>query len=676
MENFEFSPYEWILTNSQGGYALGSANLLNHRKYHGLLIASDSSLKRTHLVSSIEENIHLEDGTSFFLDANNYHNTVYPQGYKHMVEYFLRPYPSFLYSTNPPSNQLLIMKIIQLHPTKNVVLVKYINLGEIPFKLVLRPKFTFRNHHVVNGPNLWDKGEYRCELSEKTAKFASRGIEAYMYSLKDNIESEPLIYRNVLYPTEMIRGYEGIEDLISPFKVTCMLQAGEEEILLFADSPQENFERLIIETTAKYKNHPLPIRHPFVFKNEPEKILLNISKEGKRMFAFKEYLKILEIAMKEFVVGDDLIAGFPWFSAWGRDTMISLEALKFIEGGNELACKILKKYSNNMKDGIIPNTFGEGNAGENYDTIDASLWFGIRVIEFWNEFDSQTKKNMLDTVYQILANYLFNASLPSHIDRHDGLITIHPDTGFALTWMDAKVHGEPVTPRYGKPVEINALWYNLLLSFTNFAKEENIKEIKFDGNKISLSELETLVKKVKKSMNAFFIDNSFADRIENGKPKMELRPNYLIAFSLPFDITSKEKMSIGYEIAKKKLLTPYGLRTIAPESNLFRKKYMGNQRMRDLAYHEGTVWVWLLLSMAKVAAKIYSTNKDKLIIELEELVFIFRNGFMQGKMSSVPEIYDGEDPNIPKGAPAQCWSVAAIFLIEKMLKNLGEEEQQ
>ena len=191
-----------------------------------------------------------------------------------------------------------------------------------------------------------------------------------------------------------------------------------------------------------------------------------------------------------------------------------------------------------------------------------------------------------------------------------------------------------------------------------------------------MSELETLVKKVKKSMNAFFIDNSFADRIENGKPKMELRPNYLIAFSLPFDITSKEKMSIGYEIAKKKLLTPYGLRTIAPESNLFRKKYMGNQRMRDLAYHEGTVWVWLLLSMAKVAAKIYSTNKDKLIIELEELVFIFRNGFMQGKMSSVPEIYDGEDPNIPKGAPAQCWSVAAIFLIEKMLKNLGEEEQQ
>ena len=326
-----------------------------------------------------------------------------------------------------------------------------------------------------------------------------------------------------------------------------------------------------------------------------------------------------------------------------------------------------------MKEGIIPNTLDEGGTGRNYDTVDASLWFGIKAMEFWGEFDPETKKDMLGSISQILVNYLFNESLPFYVDRNDGLISIHPNTGLALTWMDAKVQGEPVTPRYGKPVEINALWYNLLRFFIRLAGEENIGGISFEDNRISLQEIESLAKKVKKSMDSFFTENSFADRIENGKHKEELRPNYLIAFSLPFDIASMEQMIAGYEIAKKKLLTPYGLRSISPEHSFFRKKYMGNQRMRDLAYHQGTVWVWLLLPMAKVAAKIYSKEKHRLISELNELVFVFRNGFMQGKIASVPELYDGEDPNFPKGAPAQCWSVAAIFLIEKMLKNLGVE---
>ncbi|MDD5454129.1 MAG: amylo-alpha-1,6-glucosidase [Candidatus Ratteibacteria bacterium] len=667
MENFEFSQYEWILTNSQGGYALGAANLLNHRKYHGLLVASDLNFKRTHLVSSVEEQLQTKDGMSFFLDANNYHNVIYPHGYKFMVEYFLRPYPSFLYSCNPPSSELLILKTIQMHPFKNICIVKYYNLGKIPFKLVLRPKFTLREHHSVHKTTFWDKVEYKYELTANTAKIASGDIEAYMSVLRGQTEFDPVIYRNVVYPTEIIRGYEGTEDLLSPFKIVCDIGTGEEETLIFADNKQDNWERSVSEAEHKYKKYPLPIRHPLSFKNEPDKILLNIAWEGKRMFAFKEYLQILELAMSEFITDNDLIAGFPWFSSWGRDTMISLEALKYLENGNEAACRILKKYSQKIKDGIIPNTLGEGNAGENYNSVDAPLWFGIRILEFWKNFDFRTKKIMIESIKQILANYLFNDSLPFHVDKYDGLISLHPDTGSALTWMDAKVHGEPVTPRYGKPVEINALWYNLLVYFANIAKKENIYEINFADNKIKLSEIDILAAKVKKSMSAFFAEVYFADRIENGKPNSELRPNYLIAFSLPFDVTSKEKMQAGYEIAKKKLLTPYGVRSLSPDHSFFRKKYMGNQRMRDLAYHQGTVWVWLLLAMAKTAVKIYSSEKEKLRKELEELVFTFRNGFMQGKMASIPELYNGEDPNLPKGAPAQCWSVAAIFLIEKML---------
>ncbi len=231
MDIHQFSSYEWILSNRNGSYALGASNLLNHRKYHGILIAGTPDFKRRHLVSSIEENLLTEDGISFSLDNHNYPNVIYPQGYKHIVKYFLRPYPAFLYSSTLSSQKMLILKTIQLHPTTNAAIVRYKNLGEIVFQLTLRPKITLRDHHLVHTPGYWDIVGYSCDQLEKgVAKIKTdemEDLEVFLSSLKGDLNFEPVIYRNVIYPSEILRGYEGAEDLLAPWVITTNLNPQE-----------------------------------------------------------------------------------------------------------------------------------------------------------------------------------------------------------------------------------------------------------------------------------------------------------------------------------------------------------------------------------------------------------------------------------------------------------------
>jgi predicted glycogen debranching enzyme len=643
---------------------------LNHRKYHGLLVASTEDFKRTHLVSAIEEKVETEGGVSFFLDSNSYANVVYPQGYKHILEYFPRPFPAFLYSTIPSSCESLILKVIQFHPALNFSVVRYRNLGKKHLKLILRPKFSIRDHHMIHQPGIWDKGEHEIEMLDRSGRVSLAGANAFVYTLKGEIGSSPVVYRSVTYPSEMVRGYDGVEDLIAPFVVSVELKCGEEEVLVFGDRANDDPERIAFETEKRYRPYPFPFNHPITFQGSPDKVLANLNARGEKLFGYADYMEVLKLSMQEFIADADLIAGFPWFSAWARDTLISMEALKYLDGGSGLAFRIFMKYGGAMKDGIVPNTLGEGGLGRNYEGVDSSLWFGTRMLDFWDKFDKDSRHGLLAFLYEIIGNYLENDSLPFHVDSSDGLISIRPREGLSVTWMDARVHGQPVTPRFGKPVEVNALWYNLLRSFLKMAEDEDIKEFSYRDHKIAVSNLKTLATKVKKSMKSFFYGTGFADRIEDDRLKKDIRPNYVIALSLPFDVFSKEEMRVGYNIARERLVTHYGLRTLSPGSRSFRKKYMGNQVMRDLAYHQGTVWVWLLLPMAKVAAKIHRSNGAELKRELERLISAFRDGFMRCEMASVPELYDGENPDLPKGAPAQCWSVAAVFVIEKMIAGI------
>jgi predicted glycogen debranching enzyme len=639
---------EWILTNKKGGYAIGPENLLNYRKYHGLLIASSEEIKRVHLVASIEEMVSFED-KSFYLDSNHYPGVIYPEGYKHLILHFLRPFPTFIYSTHPPHEEIVILKSIKMHRYENFTVVQYKNAGKKPIKLSMRPKFTMRDHHTLHPPGYWDSAEYSCEIDGKMASFEHNGIKVFVFSSKGNLSKSPIIYRNVTYPAEMMRGYDCVEDLISPFFIEVELNPDEEMFVAFSDEERELDEK-IKETILRYKKYPLPYGHP-----EKKEFSLKLSID-RPLFKREEYMEILKLAMEDFIADDDLIAGFPWFSAWGRDTMISLPALQFIDGGKNIIKRILKKYLESMKDGLIPNFKGDGKEG--YEAIDPVLWFGLRVLEFINLFEKKEREDFLLALSQTIEKFLKEPPLPFHIDPEDGLIEIHRGTNLALTWMDAKVFGEPVTPRYGKPVEINALWFNLLKGYSRLKKDSLSKEIK------------KLLPLVKKGMEKFYHEDGFADRIEDGNPVLELRPNYIIALSLPEVPYKRAQIEKGYKIAKEKLLTPYGLRSLSPDHPSFRSHYMGDQRMRDLAYHQGTVWVWLIYPMALVANKLYKRNKRVLLSELNDLILRLRDEIENGRMASVPELYDGEDPKIPKGAPAQCWSVAALLSVEKMIEEI------
>lgn len=639
-----FTPYEWILTNQRGGYALGSAFLGNYRKYHGLLIAGKEAGKRFHLVGNIEERVVFPSGLEYFLDTNFYKDIVYPEGHRLIKKFFLRPYPQFFYFC-PKSEDLFLKKSVRMHPFKNVTVVEYQNISSYPFKLYLRPKLTFRNHHTLNSRTFWEKSSIEVELNSRIGFVYGNDLCLFVAINRGMLKKEEIFYYDVYYPLEEIRGYEAFEDLFSPFVIEVELSSKEIFHIVFGDEPIFELDRVLEETFSRYREYP------------------NFIPNKKEKLSYQEYLRILELILEEFLIEGDAIAGYPWFYCWGRDTFISLPAFLYLKDGPQRCVKIFKNYSSRLSNGLIPNVIG-GPSETNYDSVDATLWFGIRVFQFLEKYSDIITKDerelLTESVKTVIENFLTNPLLPFKVDPEDGFIEIPSHVNKALTWMDVMIDGFPLTPRYGKPIEIQGLWHNLL----KYA-ERNLPKNFLDSYK-----LEHYLKAQKQNFKKFFNGEIWADRIFEKVPIFEVRPNYLVALSLPFDLCGKEELKKAIEVAKRELLTPYGLRSLSPRDPKFRGNYFGSQRTRDLAYHNGTVWVWLIYPYAQVLRKVLDTEKENLKVELNDLVKVFRDLISTGKAASIPEIYDGENPYYPKGAHAQLWSVAAVFLIEKMLQDL------
>lgn len=659
------SDREWILTNGFGGYALGFGNMTNKRKYNGLLISSFGQCERVHTLATIEEK--LEGQSNFFyLDANHYLNCIYPNGYKHIVKTWMRPYPCILYTSIPQREDYLVMKEIFFFERENAVAIKYTNVGKKKIMMTLRPKFTLRDHHRLNTPGTWNGASLKTEVrgnSFSTCR-SDNGYCGYGYTEGGDIVEETVLYNSVYYPVEANRGYDAVEDMISPVRIRFEVLPEHGHYVVFSSTPLKDPIEGAHEAEKRYKKLPLPADHP---EKMSPMIVLNNPQERWVQFDQKAYMKILELAARDFLIeGDDVVAGYPWFGAWGRDTMISLSGLKYLSKGSFQAIRILRKYGSKLNHGLLPNTFGEGGRGLNYDSVDAPLWYVLRSYEF-----APKDKALFKNVSHIVLNYLFDSSHPFYV-ADDGLIEIRRDSG-ALTWMDAKVYNTPVTPRYGKPVEINALWFNALCALKEMAHQAGTDVIHSGKYKMTADELEVLIERVRGSMEKFVGKEFLADRIENGEPIWELRPNAIIALSLPFDFANAMTMRKNWEIAREKLLTPYGLRSLDVGNPAFKQKYIGNQKQRDLSYHQGTVWTFLLLPFAKLAFKALGEDMfhDELIKEVSNYVWIYRDGFMKGDMASAAEVWDGVDPYFPKGCPAQAWSVFALLEIEHLLAESG-----
>ncbi|MFO7810735.1 MAG: amylo-alpha-1,6-glucosidase, partial [Candidatus Delongbacteria bacterium] len=288
--------------------------------------------------------------------------------------------------------------------------------------------------------------------------------------------------------------------------------------------------------------------------------------------------------------------------------------------------------------------------------------------------DEKTKMKLFRYVSEIVGNYAFNKLLPFFCDE-DGLLEIKKGEE-ALTWMDAKIYNKPVTPRYGKPVEINSLWYNSLKVFELMSKDLSRKTFKLKYMKFTIKDIRSLIKKVRSSAKKFVTEGHIADRIEEDIPVDEFRPNTVIAMSLPNDLWDKKVMENTFDIVKNELLTPYGLRTLTPRNSSFKKKYIGNQTQLDMAYHQGTVWAWLLGPFAETYYKLNKKRMKKSEIKntIELFIAKFKEGILKGHISSVAEIWDGDKPHFPKGCPAQAWSVSGIMSAENIFKKTGAKK--
>jgi len=664
--------HEWILTNKLGGYALGTGNLINQRKYHGLLIASDKDFQRYHLVAGMEEKVEWR-GQTLYLDSNNYSNCIYPEGFLCLVKPWLRPYPIFLYSALPHQNDILILKELMMDEDSNTILVKYTNLGHHKLHLTLLPKYTMTPHHELNAPGSLDREVFDTEFNNIDDKCffnvvrPSNGLRVFGWMDKGEVDYKRLTYYNVFYPWEVMSGYAGIGDQIAFFELNFSLAIGESRFLLFSDQPIKNPEKLINSIEKRYSSLPKPKDYPAV-PDKDDTLISKLDFEDNFLFSYEEYIKILEFALKDFISNNDIVSGYPFYGPWGRDTMIVLNTLLHMPNYLDLVEKILNKYKNQMQDGLIPNMLKESGRNTNYDTVDATLWY---VILLWKlgkyKQDIAFWKKSIRVIEEVLDYILTNTKYPFFI-REDGLIELKEEFAHA-TWMDVRIDGRAVTPRNGAPVEINALWYNAICCYASMCEEyTKLSGISYppQENVIKLKDL------VYESFQKFWINGYLADRLLGDEPVEEIRPNAVIALSLPWQLIDKEKMEQVWQVAYNELYTPYGLRTLNPKNFRFRKKYYGTQRERDLAFHNGSVWAWLLGAFCGLYLKIHrDTMSDQELAEkLGEFISTFRYSFMRGHIATIAEVWDGDHPHFPKGAPAKAISVAALYNIESYIATL------
>lgn len=670
MNNYfmETHNHEWILTNRQGSYALGTGNLVNQRKYHGLLVASKDKLVRQHLVAGIEEKVEWR-GESFFMDSTNYSNCIYPEGFLHLVKPWLRPYPIFLYSALPHQNEILVLKEIMMDDESNSTLVKYTNFGSHPLQFELLPKFTMCPHHEINAYGSLDFVDFEQIINEKEAggTFSltrkDNGISVHAALQSGEIKSHRNLYRMVYYPWEVMNGYEGVGDQISLFKFKFTLAPGESNYLIFSDSAVEEMPALISRIEKRYANLPLPKDYPNY--SDGEDFLASLDYEDKPLFDFEDYMIILKQSLKDFILKDDIIGGYPYYGIWGRDAMIVLEAL--LHNGEEIdvITEILGRYSKKVKDGLLPNMHYEGFDLFEYESIEVTLRYIHLLCELaLKKDDAKTYQEMTYIAESLLKGIYQNEKYDFRV-KEDGLIYLGRTLAQG-TWMNTVIDNDPVTPREGAPVEINALWYNAIASYLEIINKHK------EGEKPD-AELLMTKEKLENSMQRYWNGVYLADRIHEDETIFELRPNAVIALALKHSPYSKEVYQTVYNRAFAELYTFYGLRTLSPKNHRFMKKHYGDQNERDLAFHNGSVWAWLLDPFCKLYIKAFADEKSVEEMEkvLSGLITVFRNGYIKGHIASVAEVWDGDMPHFPKGAPAKAISVAAIYSVENLIMNLG-----
>ena len=652
---------EWLITNGIGGFASQSVLGINTRKYHGLLVAPLMPPARRYVIlSKIDESINV-DGKEEILYSNIGKNYI-SEGYKNLESFEKIYTPSFKYET--PS-KIKIEKQISMVYGKNIVCVYYkIENIDKDITMKLAPVMNYRDFHCMNTNHEYNVNQKIIANKVRVTVDGNKILPIYLYSKEGNyIEHQNDIFKNMFYVEEEKRGFYPEEDLFVPGRYEINIAANATKEFTIVCGLEENIEEIdgktVIENEKKRLDKIIDASN-FVDRNQSK--------------STQEQMRDLVIASDNFVTYrpkfslHTIIAGFPWFLDWGRDTLISFEGLLLKTRRFDIAKEVLLMMTKDIKYGLVPNGYSGYDSRPLYNSVDSSLLL-IEAVSKYLEY-TQDYTFVKNSLYKILKNIIESFQNGINVDDSnifmdkDGLISAGtPET--QLTWMDAKVGNFAVTPRNGKAVELNSLWYNALKIVANLAEKYN-DEKKHD-------EYEKLAKKVRTNFNKKFYNekNKCLDDVIGSE---EIRPNQLFALATtyPVMVLSNEKAKEMLKTVGKELYTKYGLATLSKKDPKYIAVYEGDGFRRDMSYHQGITWPWLAGLYVESYKTIIKneknkTEKKKLEEEYEKIISNYKKSFAQamkeGAIGTISELYDSKPPYLPKGAFAQAWSVSEVIKI-------------
>jgi predicted glycogen debranching enzyme len=652
---------EWLVTNGRGGYASGSVAGVPTRRFHGLLVSAlPTPLGRTMMLNNLFETIRLPDGTMYSLGGYERHGgslevNVAPVLREFRLEGGL---PVWRFELGTGADRFVVEKRVFLVFMQNTVHVGYrLVEGKGALRVRLRPSVHFRAHEgPVSGPT---EGDYRLEHSG--GRYEIHGPKTFPH-LRLRVDGERCAFTidghhelDLCYRIEKSRGYDHHGQMWSPGYFRSTLEPGRDVTLIASTEEWGSILALSAERALASEM----LRRERLIEQADARAKHGVAVE--LVLAADQFLitpdSRREDAARAAAAGDQVrsvIAGYHWFTDWGRDTMISLEGLTLATGRHQEAGYILRTFGEYVRDGLIPNMFPEGEAAGLYHTADATLWF-FHAIDRYVETtgDRMTLRILLPALKDIVKKHIEGTRFGIRVDPKDGLLS-QGEEGYQLTWMDAKVDGWVVTPRRGKPVEINALFYNALSLLARWVREEENDE--------AARPFEAAAGRARTSFNERFWygeGGHLYDVLDgpDGKNDPALRPNQIFAVSLPNPVLDRARWKDVVAVVEKELVTPVGLRSLARTHPDYKAKYDGDLRSRDAAYHQGTVWSWLIGPFVDAWLKVHAGEEAQATKFLEG----FSPHLSEACVGSVSEIFDAEQPFHPRGCVAQAWGVAEVL---------------
>ncbi len=630
---------EWLITNRLGAYAAGSAAGCNSRHYHGLLVAATNPpVGRLTALATVMEQLEA-GGKTFDLAANEFPGAFSPRGFEFLREYRHDICPTFVYRCGGRE----LTKELVLAESANAVVIRYTLRGGGAV-LRLAPFAALRDYHALRS----SKAEHRFSFSAVRDGVVVQDHAGPPHSLHlacpgAAFHPQPQWWYNFLYRLDLARGQEGVEDLYTPGRFAIRLGDGQScQLTASLDGP-------IVVDFAAAESRRRALHEELAASVGPE------ADETARRLAVASDAFLADREAAADVPGLTILAGYPWFADWGRDAFLSLPGLLLATGRFEQARRVFRTFARAISDGMVPNRFDEYGGAPHYNSIDASLWFVLaaeRYLEATNDHDFWLRE-LLPACRRILAAYHDGTLFGIHADA-DGLLTGgSPRT--QLTWMDVALGQEVVTPRHGKPVEVNALWH--------YAHRVLAKRCTgFDNAAAALF-----------GQRAALIGSAFAKAFWNDRagclydclsdgwpPDASIRPNQIVAIALPDCPLTRAQQASVLKVVTEHLLTPYGLRTLSPEDGRYRRRYGGSWESRDRAYHQGTVWAWLMGPYVDALLNVEG-DTPATRAKARKLLAGFDEHLRQAGIGSISEVFDGDPPHTPGGCFAQAWSVAEVL---------------